>query len=1309
MTVSHQCVRISLFQCTPLSDTNFYQAYRTSQADGRFAAKQPLLRSRAADYRGDVLIPLASISSSPQQSLNSEATSVTLHQLRIGLEARLSNYCVLHVPAARTRSFVEEHRLTPSHVSLSPAAAESCAPKDVPLLSRANEGQNGNTCEGPLSCLSDRVQFLCCASCSSSVVAEAAAVSRKVPTVRSAPPGLPPGASDGTPNAPWIRINQLQRMGIRSSDATLQTPLPPVSIPPPASHAPMRTVEEWMLQQHDSMDVFLTSAEAASAGAVDAESDSTGGVVEGGACYAAFFSLTMLPAAERAKKLMLSLAQSPEPAATTSAPQSLAAFTVRAHHHTLRMGLPPPTSAGKDDASKTLLNPPTLREVIIDRLRLQRGVHVKRLLDPMSGAAVLPCESAATLLAAQIVGLEAECSAPPAAHSKQEDEVTQRLAPRSLLEAPQQSSSASTRPRASGPRAETASDLFNHLVGLRAHYHADHYYYDGADASGWAEKRTLISMSELPSESELRLTFPASLGSSQTPLYSSTRLSTASSGAASSLVLSSTENSSSLPIPFLQEDALRAVIPGPSDSVGFTGNSARMEPHTSTETSVDVQEQYGSRAGKVPSDQSGSSTFLPLLNVEAETAPLSPVEEKLEGMRDSLCDMNDVFIYEDEETVMGVDFAGNGGTGDGSSGSQRRERRSSLVWSTPVARGSGAVRMPGDKGFGATPLMYRTSTRLSRSPSTPPVAVSSEAATTTRNERPTQRLVFAVSLSSTAAHSQSLDRSTSLEVDKVTALGSGDDGDVTSAGEVTGDMGPHELSRKISDSDDDEAVALDAPSGEVHNRDVAEQGTNEATDKSLMSDVSVSAAPPASVLPSVMSSTDSGIPSAPPSSSMNSSSRARSDSPSTLFDEATPSVRQDGAVNSSREVQVALPALLQSALSPDLPSLARPLPSPHSHRPSYAAALVQLDEKTTPIAPCSTPLASRSGTSEHELRSHIRGLNPLATQTSSEHSSQGASLAAVQRSLDRWNDKSADRAAALYGDDGSSTARKRSRTREVIALHSCDSRPLAVARVEGAQVTTLCSSSISSDGSDDASIVDSFVSTPSTIVATRPARTRSPIILSPEELSRMVLNVTTADAAQTRSSSMEPPLRHTAELHLDDASDASEHTPGNYGYGGYIASYALPNSDACDDLERNDGWGYISQHPSTRHSHDGSPTQHSENIVLRHASQSSYRQNASPTAVAASTEEAVTMTTPAHHLKHTQHRPSLSLSTSDQEMWMRFSDEGSGSAASDADCHMLVTQQEIPLYTRHSSSSAESDMCGSTSSGDGSVSDAIHT
>ncbi|GET90788.1 hypothetical protein, conserved [Leishmania tarentolae] len=1268
MAVSKQCVRISLFQCAPLSDPSVHQRHHRSQEEGRSSTKQPLLRSRSVDYRGDLLIPLASISSSPLQSAEKKTATVRLHELREGLEYRLSTYCVLHVPVSRTRAFVEEHRLSPSSVLLSPPAAGSKAPEDAQRSTCADEEYNRGRCEGAALCLPGKAQFRCCASCSFSVVAEAATVSRKYPTELGASSSSPEEVSSVTSNAPWICINQVQRMLRRSSGATSRAPSPSslqASFASSASSPDVWSAEEWMLQQQDSADAFLTSSEAASVGAVDVD-DGAESEVEGGACYAVFFSLMMLPVAERERRLMLGFSHSSVSVVGAMAPTSSTGFTVRAHNHTLRMGLPVPMPHDKADPSKTMGNLPTLREAIMDRLLFQRGVHVERLLDSKSGAAVLPCESASILLTAQVVTLDAEVRAPLAAQSTQEEGLTQRLTPRSPLAGQPQSSFASINARAGDSSTATASNLLDNLSSLRAHHHGGRYYYDGVDAYDWAERRTLISPSEFPSESELRMTFTASRGSSEMPPYSSVRPSTASSDTATPVVLLSAERGSSHRAPRQPDDGLRARQTGSPDSVGATDSPAGTGIPMCTENGTNSHEQYNKRGIKVSGDQ-GSLAAFSLINGEGPVAPLSPVQGKSGGLRDSLCDMNDVFIYEDEETVMDADAVGIRGTDDRSSGSQRQERRSSLVWSTPLARGSGVARTLSETGFSATPLIYRTSTRLSLSPPTSPLAMLGEAVTTVNSAQPTQRMIFPTSPSSTASFFQSVHSGTSGEDEEVPALGSGDNVDVTNA-------------------------------DEVHGRDMTEQGVGEATATLPMSVRNASPAPPASTS-SAMSTTDSSIASAPRSGSSSSSSSSMSGSKGSgscggCGPPSTPSGRREGAVPSNREVPAVRVPFVDSDSSSALPPPARCLPSPSPHKPTHAAAPVDSDEKTTFIAPCSTPSQSRSCTSEHELRSHLYSLNPLATQSESERACRGVPLLAAQRCSEGWNTENGEH-AVLSGHDGcSSSERKRARARETVALDATHARPVAVLRAESAHAAMPSSPSSSAGSGDGTHTTNSSLSMPSTTAATRPVRTRSPIILSPGELRRMTLDIATSDATPTRSSSMRHPLAHTVERDVDDASDVFECTSGRYGYDGYIESYTLPRSGGWGDRER-DTWAHGSQHSSPCHSCNARPIQDCQSMAWQSVPQLLRRQDAAPPEFAVATEEAVAATHPADHLGFTKRRRSLSLSASGLGTWIRFTDDDSGGTEGDADHHMLVTQQALPVYTPCSNSSSESDGGGS--------------
>ncbi|KAG5472404.1 hypothetical protein LSCM1_03803 [Leishmania martiniquensis] len=1284
MTVSSQCVRISLFQCTPPSAASGQQSHSSLHEEGRLTAKEHLFRSRRADYRGDVLIPLASIALSSLPPVDEASAPVTLRQLRDGLESRLSAYCVLHVPTSRARRFAEEHLLTPSSVSLSPPAAESSAPEGTQRPSCADEKQSRDGCAGePLFC-SDSAKFRCCASCSSSVVAEAAIISRKAPTALRFPPAAAEVASDFSPNAPWIRIHQLQHMTARRSDTTSQAPSSPASLQAAgvsrARTQPMLSADEWIEQQRGSADVFLTSFEAESIGVVAAEDADAGGEARGGACYAAFFSLTVLPAAERAARLMRSLAQSSDPAlapAAAAVPQHPAVFTVRAHQHTLRMGLPLPGSHG---TSTTLPRPPTLREVIIDRLRLQRGVHVERLLDPESGAAVLPCEDAATLLSAQVVRLEAECGVPPAARSTQEEGLTQRLDPRSPQDAQHQAPSASTGTRTDSARAETAPDFFDHLANVGAHYHADSSYCNGMDAYDWAERRTLISLSELPSESELRLASARSRDPSLSSLYSSTPPSTVSSAETSSAASLPAENSSSQPGP-LQGNASGVMLTAPSSAMAVTGSSIERRPHLSKSSGAAANGWDRGQDWKASDDQSGSPAFFSSTNAEEETAPLSPAPDNFENIRDSLSDMNDVFLYVDEETVMDAEAVDTRVTGDGSGDSQRREHRSSLVWSTPVARGSAMARMLSDTGFSATPLIYRTSTRLSLSPSTSPLTVLGEAETTGGRGQTTQRMILVTSPSSTASSSR--------------PLGGDQDRDAASADEVTGGGEPCQLSRGASDVGGGAAVEFGGVAGEVHDSGMAAHKTQEGTHEACMSTASACAVPSASAS-SVMSTTGSSISSAPTRSSMSSSSRARSDRRWPVFSEATASERDEGAEAPSREARAATPSsLLGRVSSPALPSRKSSLSPLRPPKSRYADARVYVDEQTTSIAPFSTPLPS-SPSSEHELRSRLHSMNPLATQDDSECARQGTPLADALTVVGQPGGQDGEGTPSCGHVGFSASERKRARVSQAIVLETSDSPPTAAARVEDAHTTMRLSSLIAADNSDGANTAHRSVSTPSTTVAARPLRRRSPIFFSPEEVSRMALNVAYSDSAQTPSSSIRNPVRGIAESDLGRAGEDLEQTPGHYGYGDYIASYTLPGSDCWSDMESNSEWGCRSRHSSATRSHHAASTPSSRGIVLQLGFRSSQRRNAPSPVAAMTTEEPAVETAAARRLWHTKRRRS-SRCASALEAWVHASDEDTSCSVSDAGHHMLVTQQEIPVYSRHSSPSSESGV-GSTES-----------
>ncbi|KAG5498685.1 hypothetical protein JKF63_02972 [Porcisia hertigi] len=1316
MAVSRHCVRVSLFQCTPLSDTSVHQVHSEGQAGQGSAPKRPLFRSRSGDYRGDVLIPLASLPLSPLQPAGGKTLVATLHQLRKGLESRLSTYCILHVPADSTASFVEKHRLTPSSVTLSPPAAESSAPRFAGLLSCTDETLDRGGCAAAPLCRSDTLPFHCCARCSPSFATEATVVTRQVSTLPGAPLTQSRAASAGTADAPLICIDQLQRMSARRSDTNAQMPSPSLLQSPlaPSTSSPiMPSAEEWMHWQHDSANVFLTPSEAESINAVDAEDDSLGGEVKGGSCYAAFFSLKMLPPAERAKHISQSGVMPSEAVAATAGLQAPSVFTVHAQHQYFRLGLPPPTSLNDEGASKTPLVSPSLGEVVIDRLRSQRGLNIERLVDSKSGAAVLPCENAATLMAAGVVKLEAECVAPRIEQSQPEEELTQRLAAPSPSEAQSHLSSASAMGRISDAREDVGSNLLDHLLSLRSHHPAAHNYYDGVEASGWAERHTLISLSEMPSESELRLTSTESRDSSQTLLYASTPPSVASLGHAFPASLLAAEGGGSHPVPFLQEDRVKVVLRGPEGDAGFTGSLEGTGAALVKKNAIVPQGQHNSGHERLSEQPSGSAAFFSLADMEEKTASLPPVQGLPEPTRDSLSDMNDVFLYEDEETVMNANIADTEGAREGSCGShQHRERRSSLVWRTPSTRGSGAATMLNDMGFSATPLIYRTSTQVSLSPHTPPRTVFGGPATTTAKERPTQRVIFATSSHSIASLSGSPNSGVLAEDEGTTALCRGDVEDMTLTGGLKDGVASVQVPMEKRNSSGDLTAELDEALGEGSNRDGTDQAMGDTEGRLRMSGAGILATPLSRAF-SALSTTDSGICSARHSSSSSSSSCAGGDSPAAPSCEATPFVCREGA-DEVREgkVHATPPPLLGTAFSALLPSPAVSLPSPHPHMPTSTAALGIFEEQpTTSTAPCSTPPPSRRCTSEHELRSHLHSLVPLATQNTSERPSQRSPLTADEWLVDQRPGNGVEREAArATRNGGHSSERKRSRAEGVTILDASDSRPTAVTRVEAAQSKVLLSSSTSADSSDDVNTTNSTTPTPSTTVATRPTRMGSPIFFSPEELDRMVVDVETSDTSQTRSSFMRQPLQHTAEFYFGDICEVSEHASSCDGYGGYIASYPLHGSQGWGDFERSDGWGYDSSHSHTSRSHRVRRPHPPCDIVYHPERESSQQQSASSLLVVTTTADATEGMASAHNPGDTDHSTVSLTSSSGIGEWIRCSDEDSGGTGGDADCPMLVTQQELPIYTRHSGSCTESDVDGTANSDDDSESDTrVHT
>ncbi|KAK7201069.1 hypothetical protein NESM_000166900 [Novymonas esmeraldas] len=1174
MTVPPTCVRVSLFQCSSARDAaSRSSTLRAPQIERTATAeKQPLLRSRLSDYRGDLLLPVASLTSPPPLLKETEETvAATPSQLCDGLERRLSMYCILHVPADRAAAFAEEHPLAPacSSPSLSPAAPPQ--PHDVQDVQDA--------APPPMSHSPDPRGVCCfCAGCSTAAAAAAAAAvgddgggSGSGGAHHGGSPSEVEPLRVSLPHTPWICIRQLQRMC--SSRTTLVA-----SSSPSRSRSPPPSVEAWMLRQHDSVGESLTAAEAHRIGVVDAAED-TG--VEGGAGYAAFFTLTMIPAAAQAARCRGSGAGLPGHAplaagAATTAAQPSTAFTVRALRHTLRMGVPPPPPppppsatqlhSGGDDGQAPLSWSPTVGEVVVDRLSLQRGIRARRLVDTHSGAAVLPCESAAGMLAAQVAELEVECDEPSSLSVPHREGLTQLLlTPLPPIPAPRQLRGGVA------ARADAAPDVLDRpaLQGddgrqMERHHHYHHHYshddYIGlGDANSWAERHTLISLSDLPSESATHVDSVTRGASSRSTIYAASQPS----GAASSAVLLSTDNSRSLPVP-------------PVASHHRGGPSVAQREDDLTRPRMGMEDQ--------------------------ETVPLSPAPRDTAAtvVLDSLQDMNEVFLYVDEETVATADGLASGG---GERDCQQLERRSSLVWSTPATRGSATAVLFGESvGYGATPLMYRTNTRGSRSPPPSP----SSGAT------PLTPLARRTILAATPSSSSSSTAFTSL-------------------------------------SPAEGGVAA-VPTQEITAASGEERGP----------------APSAAVaapLSSTGSSTATGVPSAPPSS-------AGCSAPSTP----------------SGAARTALVAGTSSAASS---SPSHSLPSPQPHRLPISAVAAHLDERTTSIAPSATP-QSRRGTSEHELRSRLQSLNPIATQSSGRHTSRVAPSAAPRTSVSRWPDAVEDTGECDVRCRSTSSARKRRRVTEVAvavpALRSTDSSPTAAVRREGRQSQAAAPSLPSSpsiDGGRHSDATGSRASTPSTAVAARQVRRRSPIYFSPGELRGFIA----VDAARAPSSSALGWRSSPAGTSHEGASEATEGTGGQgYGRDGYVARYR-PSHDYAVDGRTSSSASFADFFSS---SSSAASARRSD------AAMSAPRQPSVPL-VLESAEEVVSLAQPPQRRRRL--RRSLSLSATGLETWIRFSDEeGSGGDGGGDDCDpgdgrhgMLVTQQEIPLYAVGSDSSAASD------------------
>lgn len=1243
--VSVGCVRVSLFQASS----------PPSSGRAKAQARRAPLRSRAEDYRGDLLIPLESLTSAFLQGAAREAAAATVEDLRNGLEARLSAHCVLHVPAEQSKRFVEEHQLTASSVTLSPTPAAA-----------------GRVSASPCSSLPPtQPPFRCCASCSSSVATEAAAAEA---ATCSADPNTSLSKRRSAvcvPQAPWISICQLQRMPQRHGGVA--APSSPLSGAAPTHQGPLTyTAEEWMLRQHGSQDVYLSAAEARAVGAVDAEAEAfSTDKVEGGACYAAFFCLTTIAASEQAVRVASLRTAAPQPAqrntpASSAASLAPTAFTVYALQRTLRVGVPRGTAAPPEDMDTHVPRLHSLQDIVVDRLATQRGVRVTRLLDAQTGAAVLPGEDALALLAAEVTALEAECAAPSSQpHRRAEYEALTQL----LERAPETPPLSPARAAAKGGVADVASELLDRLVGSRAHAHAaEQFYYDGADAYGWAEQRTLISLSEVPSDPELQLS-SHDTHVSLTPRRGG--VSSQQSAEASPMALLSSDNSHSRPVPCVPRDASDPAVETHAkhaDVIDDEADAEGVEPSHATGA-------HGTAASRLehrfisPVNADSSRAHADAEAGEEETVRLSPVQQRrqlqatLPGaapvpLRDSLWDMNEVFVYEDDAS----DAEGGIGATEtevivegGSSGSQRREqRRGSLVWSTPLARGSAGTMTHGDTGVSTTPLLYRTSSRISLSP---PVqrGTAHSTPTTAPAERPTQRMLLA--------------GTDSFE-----------------------DDGGHDASEDAGARE--EEASRDA-GGEAAIRSAGCSGDAEETEDEEASRADASA---------VASSLSSAA-----------SHRTASSSPNNPAAEATP---PRPAVLAASQIGGLLLAAMPS------PAAAVSLPSPDPHQPApprrpaalfgapVAFSAMELDERTTSMAPppCSTPPLplSPSRASAQELRSRLQSINPVPTQSSSSTPPQ----AEPQDNL-------------VLSAEGAK-AHPRVRVREAIALDVPDLPPTGDA--------------VSPRGENSACA-------PSAAVASRAQRTRSPIFFSAEELHSMAVDgaATTATTASddnrlhTRSpSSRRGPL--SSALVRTSPSPSHSHRHHHYGYGHYIASYPLrhgsggtstsgPGADQESGGAIVDGGGEWTCGGSARSAAllrssrygaaDGeerfvpssslSPSSTSQRVPGRGtAVEERVRSAAASSAAIALTSGATT--SPNRPVQRGKRRRSPSASASGLETWIRFSDadkssSDGGDASDDAGLHMLVTQQELPMYTGQSDASSTETDVGGDGDSDGSGSE----
>ncbi|KPI86161.1 hypothetical protein ABL78_4783 [Leptomonas seymouri] len=1246
MAVPPLCVRVSLFQAMT--------ATREDHADGeggKHDVAVRLLRSRMGDYRGDVLIPLHSLTSSTAANMVADDVNVknepATAQLITALEQRLSKYCVLHVPKAHVKAFVKENRV--SDGALVPYSTYGGC--DMSSSAAASDGEDAAQPERLNS-----TRF--CTDCSASLAKEAA----------------PASASASDEKAPWINICQLQRM----------------SGVPGISTGTLLTAEDWMLRQQGPTDLFVSASEAED---LQIEVLSDNSVIAGGACFAAFFQLRMVSLDERGQRLaaLHSVVDVTSPGVP---PASQPFFTVKASNNIVRIGAPPslPASSAEERSEQTTSSLPSLERVVWRRLYARRGVKVRRLLDLQTGAAVLPCESASALIAASLTTLVAECDETTEAH--QHEGPTQLLPGRSYSFGASAIQTQELSQGVNGSSLQSTSDLFDHLVGLRAQHRADQYYYDGFQANDWTDQRTAISLSEFPSEPELRMTSVGSQASDFTAIYPNSSLSRRPSLASRTTVSVFTvsgENSRSCPAPAVcgEGEALsnNGAAPGLAEEEGnkkkYCSAGASAEGFVAAVTAHNA-DATARRPGSPVGDT--ASSF-----IVSESPAIA--------LRDSLRDMNEVFVYEDEETVKELQDVGASSTELNAQttfvGTQ--QRRSSLVWSTPVARGSAGGFNFAESGVSATPLTYRTSTQLSASPSTSPFAVCAGGmAPETASGQLVQRRIFSPSPSS---HTSS-----------TPTQASGDEGSQGEA--VLDDVSTGGASHDVENSASSETMeqsSVTVADDDVEDDQVAADTTSSALPQACFSKVGDASVSLASSSP-------------PRSHRSRSSGDQQQETDANVTHAATPIRQQVRTPSSTHHFACTPPFHSNSVALPSSP----PSQSMNTaqHHPLHSPFAV-LEEGTTPLPSHSTP-PSQSRAAEQELRSHLQGWNSLVTQKTPMKSAGMDEVGSEDRHPHEGYAFVRTAVAMPFSSSWGRGTTKRPREGQEDCIVGTPQSPTPRAEAVSSQHSppgllrrSAPTSAIRINSTDS--------SLPSTVAAGRQARHRSPIYFSPEELVGMVAEpaADSADTKMTRFASTSPSSRGDSTSDGEAIDEGRRGTPLDRLYGPFVASYNLRESDHANSAGGVAGWGYglgaFNSHSSPQTSPKQQQQRHSTPQRPPVASSVGFPGGMGPIATpsfvfaeAGSVTEqplqrsleqqlsSASYSAGALHVTSHRLRRSESHSASGMETWVRFSDiegdeasrsfaGGVGGRAStdngDEDGLMLVTQQEIPYYTAQLSSS----------------------